>query len=238
VNITLYFIHWRDPIYLPFIKAHYGKFCNKIVMYDNYSNDWSVGLGEQLGFEVRNFGWNGQLNDQAYLDVKNHCWKEERGKNVDYVIVVDADEFIVPLTLAGTVPIVQGFDMISNQTPVQSIFEINTGEPSVNYSKRAIFNPDAIEEIAYDHGCHTNRMRGIINESGTCKLYHFRKICGVDVLIDRHQKQYAPRMSKINLKYKWGGHYMHDADQKRKDWDEHMARAVTLGPRGQVLQWI
>ena len=63
---------------LPFLKIHYGSFCNKIVMYDNYSTDGSVNFAKKLGFEVRTFGKKGELNDQYYLDVKNNCWKEEK----------------------------------------------------------------------------------------------------------------------------------------------------------------
>src|SRR6185436_1882712 len=168
-----HFINWNDSFYLPFIKAHYGKFCQRIVMHDQYSTDASVHIAKFLGFEIRNFGSANQLNDQWYLDVKNNCWKEDRD-TADYVIVCDADEFITPDILKGTAPKVRGFNMISDHLPEKDIFEIKTGEFSENYSKQAIFSPKYIDEINFVHGCHMNRMQGNIITDGFCRLFHFR----------------------------------------------------------------
>jgi hypothetical protein len=203
MKITLYFIGWNDKFYLPFIKQHYGKFCQRIVYYDNYSNDGSQELARELGFEVRNFGYSNRLDDQDYLNVKNHCWKEERenGQQADYVIVCDADEFICIDDLRGTAPKVVGFNLISDRLPTNKITDINTGSFSINYSKQAIFSP--------------------------CRLLHFRQIGGVDRLIERHA-QYRERMSKFNLKHGMGSHYLHSDDQKRIEWAELQSKAVEL----------
>lgn len=240
MKITLYFINFNDSFYFKFIQRHYGKFCQRIVMYDNHSTDDSVKIAESLGFEVRPFGVPGMLNDQHYLTVKNKCWKEEQGKGVDYVIVCDADEFVVPYRLGGSAPVVNGFDMISETLPNYSIFEVNTGDPSVSYSKQAIFSPDRVEEIHYVHGCHKHNMiampdgegRMPITRDGVCALYHFRKIGGVDRLIKRHE-EYRPRLSEFNVKYKMGFHYGDPKDNpeeiakaKRADWLEHSTRAI------------
>lgn len=217
MKITLYFINWNDSFYLPFIKKHYGSFCQKIVMYDQYSTDGSAEMGKHLGFEVRNFGSMSQLNDQWYLDVKNNCWKEERDKS-DYVIVCDADEFVLPDILKGTAPKVRGYNMISDDIPSGTdIFEIKTGAPSESYSKQAIFSPTHIEEINFRHGCHQNGMTGLIKDDGFCRLLHYRQIGGVERLIERH-KQYRPRMSKFNLKHNMGHHYLQEEEQKRNEW--------------------
>jgi hypothetical protein len=112
MKIHLYFINFNDSYYLPFIAKHYA-FCEKIIMFDNYSTDHSVTLANKLGFEVRSFGKPGELNDQHYLDVKNNCWKESRGK-ADYVIVCDADEFIWGdyTKLTCSLPKSEGYNMI------------------------------------------------------------------------------------------------------------------------------
>lgn len=220
MRIALYFINWNDSFYLPFIKEHYGKFCSKIVMYDNYSSDDSYGLAKRLGFETRSFGVRGQLNDQDYLDVKNNCWKEERGKS-DYVIVCDADEFIVcPENLKSSAPKVIGFNMISDFLPKIKITEINSGSLSESYSKQAIFNPNEIEEINYVHGCHVNNKTGNITtfENDTCFLYHFRQIGGIDRILNRH-KEYRDRMSLFNKKHGMGIHYLHSDEKKIKEWE-------------------
>ncbi len=183
-------------------------------MYDQYSTDGSEELAKSLGFEVRNFGSRSQLNDQWYLDVKNHCWKEERGKGVDYVIVCDADEFVQvaqyerPVMLPNpSAPRVLGFNMISDVLPKENIFEVNTGEYSESYSKQAIFNPDKVEEINFVHGCHRNNMVGDITRDGIqFRLFHFRQIGGVQRLIDRHAV-YRSRKSAFNETHGMGIHY-------------------------------
>jgi hypothetical protein len=229
MKITLYFIGWNDKFYLPFIKQHYGKFCQRIVYYDNYSNDGSQELARELGFEVRNFGYSNRLDDQDYLNVKNHCWKEERenGQQADYVIVCDADEFICIDDLRGTAPKVVGFNLISDRLPTNKITDINTGSFSINYSKQAIFSPREILEINFVHGCHLNHIQGNVTSEGSCRLLHFRQIGGVDRLIERHA-QYRERMSKFNLKHGMGSHYLHSDDQKRIEWAELQSKAVEL----------
>lgn len=199
-------------------------------MYDNYSTDGSVELAKSFGFEVRTFGRMGVLNDQHYLDVKNECWKEQIGKSVNYVIVVDADEFVFIDDLTesdGSAPVVSGFNMISNILPVDEITEINTGSESESYSKQAIFNPDLITNINYVHGCHKNRMTGHIIRKGHCRLLHFRQIGGIDMILKRHA-EYRKRMSKFNLDHGMGIHYLHSDEQKITEWNELLKNARKL----------
>lgn len=219
MRITLYFINFNDCFYLPFLKEHYGKLCQRIVMYDNFSTDESVEIAKSLGFEVRYFGKRGQLNDQHYLDVKNHCWKEERGNGVDYVIVCDADEFVtVPEQMTCSLPSMDGFDMVSDTLPIETIFEVNTGFLNMNYAKQAIFSPDRIEEINFVHGCHRNRAVGEITRHNDCRMYHFRLIGGVERLIERH-KLYQERIGDFNLKHGMGSHYLHAESAKRAEFE-------------------
>ncbi len=214
--ITMYFINWNDSFYLPFIAKHYGQFCSKIVMYDNHSTDTSQSLAKSLGFEVRTFGKIGELNDQHYLDIKNHCWKEERG-NSDYVIVCDADEFLSnPIGLKfGSLPMVKGYDMYSNELPKESIFEIKTGFVSESYSKQIIFSP-WVSEINYVHGCHINHAKEVSTPSDLC-LYHYRGIGGADRMVNRHA-EYMQRMSLFNRQHKMGYQYLYDEAKKRASY--------------------
>lgn len=227
MRIVLYFLNWNDKFYLPFIKEHYGKFCERIVMYDQYSTDGSTDIARSLGFEVRHFGNATELNDQWYLDVKNNCWKECRGKGIDYVIVCDADEFLSDITkskfgiIRDPIPKVTGFNMISEDLPVNSMFELSQGAYSESYSKQIIFNPDAVKEINYVHGCHKNNLETFtqnIPETRTYfTMFHFRMIGGVDRLINRHE-EYRKRLSTFNKKHSMGYHYLHADEAKREEW--------------------
>lgn len=226
MNIALYFINWNDSFYLPFIKQHYGMFCHRIVMYDNHSTDNSIELALFLGFETRTFGYANRLDDQDYLNVKNHCWKEERGKS-DYVVVCDADEFVIIDDLRGSAPVITGYNMISDLLPNKSILDINTGEYSESYSKQAIFDPNKIEEIEFVHGCHKNYMRGEITTEGSCRLLHYRQIGGLKRILQRHS-EYRARMSEFNLKHGMGIHYLHSDEEKKIEWDILKANSKVL----------
>lgn len=238
MKIHCYFINWNEKFYIPFFHNHYKNFCEKIIMYDQYSDDGSRELAESLGIEVRNFGRPGVLNDQWYLDVKNNCWKECRCKGVDYVIVVDADEFLSIrdaqlLSESGLTPFptVTGYNMISDLLPVNDIWEINTGYLDEQYAKQAIFNPNYVTEINYVHGCHkhnavTNGPFTMQSNNGI-ELYHFRQIGGVQRMIDRHSL-YRNRMSDFNKKHNMGFHYLHSENAKRDEWNFNMNKAKIL----------
>lgn len=228
MRIVAYFINYNDSFYIPFFAKHYFKFCEKIIMYDNFSTDDSRAIAEALGIHVREFGIKGMLNDQHYLDVKNQCWKEQIGRGIDYVIVVDADEFVcIDNHTTGTAPIVTGYNMISERLPDWEITEINTGGLSENYSKQAIFNPDFITEINFIHGCHLNRMTGRIIREGNCRLLHYRQIGGLKRLLERHA-EYRARMSKFNLQHGMGVHYLHSDAEKETEWNSLQSQATEL----------
>jgi hypothetical protein len=227
--ITLYFINWNDSFYLPFIKKHYGKFCQRIVMYDNYSTDNSREIAESFGMEVRLFGEPDVLNDQYYLDIKNNCWKESRGK-VDYVIVCDADEFLIGdfQSFTDTCPKVWGYNMISDNLPEKNISEITTGVPDDVFNKQIIFNPNKIYEINYVYGCHQNNKIGqISSEKDEANLLHMRMIGGFDRLIDRHNL-YQKRLSDFNKNRRLGFHYVVEDNHKRINWNYLQEQALDL----------
>lgn len=230
MRIVCYFFNWNDKFYIPFIHRHYSKFCERIVMLDQESTDGSQELARSLGIEVRTRLGN-TINDEDYITWKNDhphklgrtdqlSWKECRCKGIDYVIVVDADEFVViPEGLTGTFPKVMGYNMISESLPIHDVFEINTGAYSIQYSKQAIFNPDAIEEINYVHGAHVHNAVGKLTTSEwqTVRLYHYRMIGSVERIINRHA-EYRPRVSVFNRKYKMAFHYDHSDNAKREEW--------------------
>lgn len=246
MRIVLYFFNWNDSFYIPFIHKHYSQFCERIIMLDQNSTDGSQELALSMGMEVRIRPGN-TINDEDYITWKNDhpnklgraeplSWKECRGTGVDYVIVCDADEFIVlPGILTDPFPLVRGFNMISEVLPIEDIFEINTGAFSLPYSKHAIFCPDYVDEINYVHGAHVcnpvffdSSQRALLaNTDQACTLYHYRLLGGVERVIARHA-DYRPRMSAFNDKHGMAFHYRHSDNAKRDEWDYLKGMATEL----------
>lgn len=236
-NIELYMIAFNEGEILPFVLDYYSTFCSKITVYDNFSTDNTREIAEKYG-EVKLFGRAGVLDDQAYLEVKNHCWK---GSNADWVIVCDTDEVLYHPRLtenlaghpAATIFNTQGWAVVSEKMPEKSLLEITDGYRDNNYSKNIIFSPK-LREIDYVYGCHVSRPKGNVS-FGSFKpvVLHYRFIGGVDRLIRKHAV-YRERKanSPINMKWNLGHHYDVSDDQRRKEWAESIRLAGPLSQAG------
>jgi glycosyltransferase involved in cell wall biosynthesis len=225
MKVETFIITWNreDTIHLS-IK-HYLQL-GRVILYDNFSDDRTRDIAQELGAEVRLFGRAGELNDQDYLEVKNNCWK---GSQADWVIVVDDDEILYgDLSKAQGCTIVkpQGFNIHSDLMPVDNWLEIKSGEKNENYSKLCCFNPKEIKEIRYNYGCHAARPIGNVKIFEGLYLLHYREVGGVERLIKRH-KEYASRLSEVNRRYNLGHHYSETEESKRKQWKEFTERCAT-----------
>lgn len=233
MRIDAFIIGWNIEQTIQFTIRHYSKFCDRIVYFDNHSDDASRLIAMNFGADVRLFGTVGELNDQAYLDVKNSCWKSSRA---DWVIVVDDDEILYEPpkpTERGTIMRTQGFEIFSHQMPVDSYMELTEGVLNDNYSKQVCFRPSQILDINYVYGCHVSRPSGnVIWSEDTLFLLHYRSIGGPERLIERH-RSYLPRLSEFNKQWRLGHHYSIEEDKKRKEWLDSYTKRI---PFSSVLQ--
>jgi glycosyltransferase involved in cell wall biosynthesis len=229
MNIHAHIITWNREDSLHLTVNYYKSFCSKIFIYDNFSDDRTREIAEEMGCIVSTFGRAGSLDDGEYLKVKNNCWK---GSDADYVIVCDDDEILLPLNnlINKDVSIyrTEGYDMFSETVPRETWLDCNKGIRNKNYDKLIFFDPNRIKEINYVYGCHEAKPTGDINWSnGAMKLLHYRSIGGVDRLIKRHH-EYVSRLSPINKKWNLGHHYSQSDAQKRKEWKESIKNCETL----------
>jgi len=205
---------------------HYRQFCDRITIYDNFSNDNTREIAEGLGCIVKPFGIAGVLDDKEYLKVKNNCWK---GSDADLVIVCDADEIFIPTTAWNTDVTIyktSGWNIFSNDVPRENWLEITTGVPDCNYSKLVCFNPKEIKEINYVYGCHLANPKGNIQYShNESPLFHYKHIGGAKRVADRHAL-YAQRMSENNKRWKLGYQYLEPREQTIKYFNENLSKAV------------
>ena len=222
MRIEAYIIMWNEEKLLPFVLKHYAKFCSKITCYDNYSSDSSVSIAESFGCTVVPFGLRGKLDDQSYLDVKNHCWKKS---DADYVIVCDADEVLWAGDDLNLKIVLQngclrgikmfktrGWSIYSDPFPIDNIDDVTRGVDDPAYSKSIIFDPKAFHEINYRPGAHRcDPMPKIIEPPHEFDLplyvLHYRKMGGFEAYMKR-VREYGKRMSPRNRMKGWGLHYL------------------------------
>lgn len=239
MKIEVYIIAWNESDTIHLTIKHYKEFCDKVVLYDNYSTDNTREIAESLGAEVRLFGEKGQLSDKWYLKIKNHCWKES---DADWVIICDADEILYhPYLLfnlksatnkGDTIFHTYGWNVFSNHVPRGSFLELQNGFHDKNYSKTVIFNPKEIKEINYGYGCHESQPRGNVKWSDvTPVLFHYRNIGGVEKLVERH-KMYRKRLSALNRELKLGIHYNYPDERRRVEWQQQFEKSVPFSSVG------
>lgn len=236
MRIETYVITWNREDCIHLTLSYYLNF-GKVILFDNFSDDRTREIAEAMGADVRLFGRAGQLDDQCYLDIKNHAWKRSKA---DWVIVVDDDEILYHPQLAQklqqataqgiTIFKPQGYSLYSDQMPKESFLEVNTGFKDDKYSKLCVFNPQKITDIGYIYGCHEVGRRfpqGVVNFSNDLYLLHYHGVGGVDRMISRHKK-YAERRSPLNKKWGLGKEYDYEAESKRKWFKEQKDKSSKL----------
>jgi len=216
MKIACYALAYNEEIILPHFIDHYKKFCDKIVIYDNMSTDNTKQIALDSGCEV--ISWEapgGGFNDQCHLDIKSNCYKKDR-LDYDWVITVDADEFITHkkgeeffikcledyITSGIKLPKVTGYNMFSwDHDLSQPLTAIKEAVPSLSYSKSVIFNPSL--DLSWEAGCHVCH---IPNDSDDEQLVlkHY-KFINYDYVITR-SRLLESRLSEENKKKGYSTH--------------------------------
>ena len=209
MRIVAYTICWNEERMLPFYLRHYGKFCDKMVVYDNQSTDSSRDVVRAFpNTELREFDSGGVIDERLYLGIKNEAYKEERGK-ADFVIVGDVDEFLYSVDILlilhkmkrkkETVLTTQGVEMVADVFPVddgRQIWQIVIqGVQDNNFSKRICFSPDV--DINYYFGAHRCYPAGKVRMSNVCVYVLHYKWMGQKYVQERYVA-YRSRASEWN----------------------------------------
>ena len=236
----------------PFVKKFLSAYAaaEKIIIYDNMSTDNTVSLlKEDPRVEVRINDSGGQIRDDIYLEIKNNCWKEARGK-ADWVIICDFDEIFaraIQLSSFGDgdyfdIDMTHNWNISSNYKIIKPsgymIYAISMPEDinplrlklrgvyDVNSEKLCCFRPDQIGEINYSTGCHDAKpvdMKGNQVHSSDIFVNPVFKLLHfkyVDIKVYfRKLSEYQKRMSEYNLIHGYGMHYTWPAE---KHWEIYM----------------
>lgn len=202
----------NEALLMPYFVRHYSTFCDRIILYDDASDDGTPDIAIAAGAEVRPCPWSG-LDDMAASALASSQYKEAF-QRAEWVAWVDADEFLyhphitehlAMLRKGGvTLPRVEGYTMFSPQTPTtegQIYGEIYRGVPDERYTKPVIIDPSI--EMTWGPGRHEFAASAVTNANGDAiKLLHYRWFGESDYL-SRNAKNMS-RISDTNLAFGLG----------------------------------
>lgn len=208
--ITIYTITYNEELLIQFMIDHYRtRFPGcRIVVYDNMSTDNTVKIALANDCEVIPYDTNGQLQDNRYIKIKNHCWKDAK---TDWVLVCDLDELLdinakqlkTEEDAGTTIVKTKGYDMVTLEDKLD-LAGMKYGERDEGEDKSILFNKKFVEQINYDIGCHICSPIGKITYSKKVyKLFHYCYI-NCKLTVEKY-KLYTKRISPENIKYHWGG---------------------------------
>ena len=218
MKIHAHILAWNEARILPFTLDHYSKFCEKIFVYDNMSDDGSDEIYAKYdNVVVRKWDNNGEINEMKYLEIKNNAYKAT-SRDCDWVIVCDCDEILYHPKLLSVlesykklgvdIPKIDGHDMFSETFPEYD------GEPitdkvkigSKTYDvmcKNIIFNPKI--DVQFGIGAHSFQANGKYSDNDDLKVLHY-KFLSKKYVLWRYEMM-AKRLSEFNKKHGFGGHY-------------------------------
>lgn len=214
--LTVYLICYNEAMMLQFTVNHYRKrFPDvEIIVYDNFSTDNTVDIAKFMGCKVFSFFTGDKLSDQAFINIKNNCWKNA---TTQWVIVSDCDEvmkidYFDLKREKSSILRTRYIQMVSQSGHPFSTIE---GYKYPGDNKMICFDRTRIQEINYDYGCHTAMPFGDIEFSEYAyEILHF-KYLSLDYVIKRH-REFGKRLSQHNLKKKLSYHYLFSERKIRK----------------------
>lgn len=222
MRLHVYTICWNERLMLPYFLRHYGQFAERIVVFDNGSDDGSQEIIQaHPRCELREFDSGGHFDEVTVTRIREQAWRESRGQ-AEWVVMCDMDEFVFHPRLPEylddrraqgvTLSQPQGFQMVSTEFPTrdgQIYDEVRRGVLDSYFSKMVIFDPDAIRDINFSPGSHFARPTGrvVFDFEPELLLLHC-KYLGLDYLKQRYQalaqrRSDAMRRGGFGFQYEW-----------------------------------
>lgn len=188
---------------LPFFIRHYLTFANKIVAWDDNSNDATRAiLSANPNVEMREWGKPSGIDEELF----SAHWKEHYPTfhgDYDWVIIADPDEFLYHPAMPDLLWSEQkqrtevirtmGFNMAGEGIPRddgRQIWEISPmGVPAPVYSKPVVFRPQAV--VSWNRGRHAlENCTPRLSLDTPIKLLHYRYL-GANYTRAKNAKNYS-----------------------------------------------
>jgi len=240
-KVDLHVLCWNEEKIIPSFLKHYENWVNKIIVYDNKSDDNSVKiLNKHPKVTIISYDTGGEIRDDAYLQIKNSLWKNSRGKS-DIVIVCDMDEFLYTENIneyitnfnnsEATIVKPEGYDMIIESFDVTTteniVNDVKYGYKHDHFNKLCMFKPNDISEINFNFGCHVASPVGnVIYFKEPIKLLHYKKI-GLEYFLNK-MKNYHNRLSSFNRERALGYQYDFTKDKHIENFNSDLEKAIKV----------
>lgn len=204
MKICVYTITHNAADLLPFFIRHYLSFAQRIVAWDDKSDDATRQiLGSHALIETKEWPYQPGINEDLFLKFWQEVIPEAIGE-FDWLMIVDPDEFLWHKDMPGLlweekkryteVVRTTGFNMVGNGYPKDDgksqIYEINPmGVPAPVYSKPVVFRPHV--PINWVRGKHAlENCNPKVSADAPIKLLHYRYM-GAEYTRKRNAQNYA-----------------------------------------------
>ena len=243
MRIDLYTISWNEQRTLSYFLAHYGPWVDRIVVYDDASDDGTVEtLTRHPKVEVRPYPPKRESFVLTTLALWQDVWKESRGR-ADWVIVTNIDEQFfhaagergyLERCRDGGVTIVHpfGYSMVGDAYPPPGerlSDAIRRGAPMYGHDKRQVFDPDEIDEINFTPGRHFSEPTGNVREPPVpeAMLLHYKHVDPQGYFLPR-QKALGVRLLPGDRERGFGAQYEMSDKQHMHAYDWLQMHAIDV----------
>jgi Glycosyl transferase family 2 len=241
MKIDLYMTVWNESKILPFTLDYYSRFCDRIFIYDNMSNDNSMFFYRKYkNINLRFFDTNNQASAEILKWIRSLSYREfSRNNDTDWAIICDCDEFLYHENMIERlqelknqgIDIIEcdGREMVSDKFPeydgrlLPDIVKFGSPFKNGYLSKAIVINPKI--DINYNLGSHAYQCTYMSKFNiGEFKLLHY-KYLGLDYVLER-SKQLFERRSDFNKQNKLSLHW--DKDFVEKNYQELFNKRVQV----------
>lgn len=229
--ITVVTIVKNERDFMPFFMRHYQQFADRIIVYDESTDD-TPDIVKRMGGEVVTMEQGNGIRDDLHAEIKSRAGQKFGG---DWTIVPDVDEFIyhsdmrhllMDYMLRGiTLPRVAGYAMIGDRLLTDGCLtdQLRDGVPDPVYSKRIVYRSHM--PIEYRPGAHKVKAQGDVPSLWLdIKLLHYQFAFGFEWL---KAKKESVKLSPENVANGWGVQ-IRDIPAYRDKFDYLMAHKMRV----------
>ncbi len=224
--ITVVTITKNEHDMIPFFMRHYQAVADRIIVYDESTDD-TPQIVKQMGGEVIEMEPGNGIRDDIHAELKSHAGGNFGGH---WIIVADVDEFIYHSDLRRlladymahgiTLPRTEGWAMVGDRLLTDGYLtdHLQYGLPDKIYSKRIVYRSHL--QIAYRPGAHKVQASGDVPSPNVdLKLLHYKFAFGWEWL---ERKLESVVLSPENVANGWGAQ-IRDIPAYRAKFDYLMA---------------